>query len=59
VPVKLAFDVASVERTSVIVGQAGGQPNPMQSAWKWRDHLHLDCVDPEGNVVQLRQHVSA
>jgi predicted enzyme related to lactoylglutathione lyase len=58
-PVKLAFEVDSIERLLPVVTGTGGQIDPAESAWKFRGHLHLDCLDPEGNVIQLRQPVPA
>jgi predicted enzyme related to lactoylglutathione lyase len=58
-PVKLAFEVASLEELRPVVAGAGGQPDPVEAAWEFRGRRHLDCLDPEGNVVQLRQRVAA
>jgi predicted enzyme related to lactoylglutathione lyase len=57
-PIKLAFEVKSHEDLRPTVIAAGGQMDPPQSAWEFRGHRHLDCVDPEGNLVQLRQPVA-
>jgi predicted enzyme related to lactoylglutathione lyase len=54
-PVKLAFEVESIEGLQQVVTATGGQVDPTESAWRFRGHLHLDCLDPEGNVIQLRQ----
>jgi predicted enzyme related to lactoylglutathione lyase len=54
-PIKLAFDVADLDRVGSLVVAAGGQIDPTDAIWKYRGHLHLDCLDPEGNVLQLRQ----
>ena len=54
-PVKLAFEVASIEELRPIVAGRGGQADPAGSAWDFRGFRHLDCLDPEGNVIQLRQ----
>jgi predicted enzyme related to lactoylglutathione lyase len=54
-PIKLAFEVASIDAIQSAVAGAGGQIDPLEMAWDYRDHRHVDCVDPEGNVVQLRQ----
>jgi predicted enzyme related to lactoylglutathione lyase len=56
-PVKLAFAVPSIEELHAVVTGAGGQIYPAESAWEFRGQRHLDCLDPEGNVVQLRQRV--
>jgi hypothetical protein len=57
-PVKLAFEVASLEELRPVVAGAGGQPDPAESAWDFRGRRHLDCLDPEGNVVQLRERLA-
>src|SRR5262245_46274724 len=54
-PIKLVFDVEDVEAVASAVGACGGVRDPFDSAWDFRGHRHLDCVDVEGNVVQLRQ----
>ncbi|ADP80608.1 VOC family protein [Pseudofrankia inefficax] len=54
-PVKLAFEVADIEALRPVAGALGGQVSPAATAWEFRDALHCDCVDPEGNVVQLVQ----
>jgi predicted enzyme related to lactoylglutathione lyase len=56
-PIKLAFEVKSLEDLRPTVIAAGGQIDPPQSAWEFRGDRHLDCIDPEGNVVQLREKV--
>ena len=55
VPTKLAFDVDDIEVSASIVATAGGVMDPVGTTWKFRGRLHRDCLDPEGNVVQLRQ----
>jgi predicted enzyme related to lactoylglutathione lyase len=54
-PIKLAFEVASIEELRPVVTGTGGRADPAGSAWDFRGFRHLDCLDPEGNVVQLRQ----
>ncbi len=56
-PVKLAFDVESIKGLKSVVTGTGGHIDPAASAWSFRGYLHLDCLDPEGNVIQLRQRV--
>jgi predicted enzyme related to lactoylglutathione lyase len=58
-PVKLAFEVTSIEDLRPVVTGTGGQADPARSAWDFRGFRHLDCLDPEGNVVQLRQRLAA
>jgi predicted enzyme related to lactoylglutathione lyase len=57
-PVKLAFEVASLGELRPVLAAAGGQPGPVESAWDFRGRRHLDCLDPEGNVLQLRQRLA-
>src|SRR5262249_3756582 len=54
-PMKLVVDVADVEQAASVVASCGGASNAFESAWDFRGHRHLDCVDVEGNVSQLRQ----
>ena len=54
-PVKLAFEVASIQALRPIAASLGGQVSPVESEWEFRNAIHCDCVDPEGNVVQLIQ----
>lgn len=58
-PVKLAFEVASIEAVRPIVEGHGGSVEPVDAAWEFRGAKHCDCVDPEGNVVQLVQPLTA
>lgn len=52
--VKGSFFVADLEQTRAAAEACGGTTRPVSSAWRWRDQLHLDGGDPEGNVVQFR-----
>lgn len=54
-PVKLSFEVASLEDLVRLFAEAGGVLDPLGSAWEFRGRRHLDGHDPEGNVVQVRQ----
>jgi predicted enzyme related to lactoylglutathione lyase len=54
-PVKLAFDVDDLDQAGSRVLTAGGWLEPADTVWEYRGRRHLDCLDPEGNVVQLRQ----
>ena len=56
--VKLVFAVTDLEVADAAVGAAGGRLDPISSAWEFRGHLHLDGIDPEGNVISLRQRLS-
>ena len=54
-PTKLAFEVQAIEGLRSLVAGLGGQLDPPDSAWTFHAYRHLDCLDPEGNVLQLRQ----
>lgn len=54
-PIKASFLVPSIEARRGAVTGAGGTLKPPEAAWAWRGQVHLDGVDPEGNVFQLRQ----
>lgn len=54
-PIKVSFLVPSIEACRSVVVGAGGTLKPPEAAWVWRAQVHLDGVDPEGNVFQLRQ----
>lgn len=57
-PLKLAFSVESIEEARTIVSAAGGMLDQLETPWRHDGHLHLDCLDPEGNVVQLRERLA-
>jgi catechol-2,3-dioxygenase len=52
VPVKLTFAVPSIEDLRPIVSS---QVDQKSGEWTFRGCLHCDGVDPEGNVIQLRE----
>jgi len=52
--VKASFLVESLDQTIAAAEACGGATKPVTSAWRWRNQLHLDGNDPEGNVVQFR-----
>jgi len=54
-PVKCSFLVDDLERVREAAEATGGSLRPGADAWHWRGQLHLDGLDPEGNVVQFRQ----
>jgi predicted enzyme related to lactoylglutathione lyase len=58
-PLKLAFEVSNIATAGSMIVAGGGQIDPPESAWKFRGRRHLDFVDPEGNVGQLRQRLAA
>ncbi|MGF7236299.1 MAG: VOC family protein [Frankia sp.] len=55
IPIKLAFEVADIETLRPVVAGLGGRVNPVGTEWEFRSAMHCDCIDPEGNVIQLIQ----
>ncbi len=51
--------VDDVEAVRPVVARLGGGLAAPDAAWSWRGQLHLDGWDPEGNVFQLRQPLTA
>jgi catechol-2,3-dioxygenase len=54
-PVKLAFPVPDIEDLRPLITQLGGQLDAASTTREFRNLLRCDCLDPEGNVVQLLQ----
>lgn len=54
-PIKLAFEVTDITTLRPTVADLGGLVDPADTEWIFRNATHCDCVDPEGNVVQLIQ----
>jgi predicted enzyme related to lactoylglutathione lyase len=54
-PIKLAFEVGTIDDLRSVVHQLGGQVDPGATEWDFRGVRHCDGVDPEGNVIQLLQ----
>jgi predicted enzyme related to lactoylglutathione lyase len=54
-PVKLGFGVPDIEDLRPVIARLGGPLNPSSTTWEFRDLVRCDCLDPEGNVVQLLQ----
>ena len=52
VPIKLAFEVVSVEDTREVANSLGGEIDPVTTEWSHLGVIHCDGVDPEGNVIQ-------
>jgi predicted enzyme related to lactoylglutathione lyase len=52
-PIKLAFEVDSIEAVRSRAAGLGGQVDSRESGWSFRRSTHCDCIDPEGNVIQL------
>jgi predicted enzyme related to lactoylglutathione lyase len=55
VPIKLAYLVDDIESLRPLFAELGGVVDPSGTQWEFRGSLHLDGVDPEGNVLQLVQ----
>ena len=51
VPVKLAFDVGSIEQASSAIAALSGSITPI--SWDFAGYRRCDAIDPEGNVIQL------
>jgi predicted enzyme related to lactoylglutathione lyase len=54
-PIKLGFAVVDIDACRSAVRRLGGLAEAAEQDWQFRGVLHGDVVDPEGNVVQLRQ----
>ncbi len=59
VPIKLGFAVRSIEEIRAGAEALGGYIDPPDTAWDFRDFRRCDGVDPEGNVIQLLEPLSA
>lgn len=57
-PIKLSFRVDRLQTVALLVSQCGGRMQALESAWVWREQRHLDGLDPEGNVFQLRERLT-
>ena len=55
VPVKLIFEVKSISVARSAAQTLGGSFDPVEREWTFDGRRVCDGVDPEGNVVQLRQ----
>jgi len=54
-PVKLTFGVPSIDDLRPVMARLGGQVDPGETQWEFRGLTHCDCLDPEGNVVQMTE----
>ena len=55
-PIKLVFEVASIPNARAIARLHGGELLPPEREWNFHGYRVCDGQDPEGNVVQFRQH---
>ena len=55
-PFKPVFAVADLEAVRAAASATGGSLAPVSSAWRYDGAVVIDGFDPEGNVVQFRQH---
>lgn len=55
-PIKLVFFVENLGATRKLAADLGGQLNPAEREWSFQDWTVCDGHDPEGNVVQFREH---
>jgi predicted enzyme related to lactoylglutathione lyase len=54
-PIKLTFAVANIAATRVRAAELGGQIDAADTQWVFLGSLRCDGIDPEGNVILLRQ----
>jgi hypothetical protein len=57
VPVKLGFEVPSIELATSAIESLGGLVSA--DSWEFAGYLRRDVVDPEGNVLQLLERVAS
>jgi hypothetical protein len=53
--IKLSFEIPSIHALRSTMPRPSGGVDPAESEWEFRGFKHCDCLDPEGNVVQLRE----
>lgn len=54
-PIKLFFPVASLAAARTAAPALGGRLWPVEREWAARGFRACDALDPEGNVLQLRE----
>lgn len=54
-PFKPVVSVHSLEEATRALAAHGGRTHPDSMQWTFRNSLIQDIIDPEGNIVQLRQ----
>ncbi|HEX7341856.1 MAG TPA: VOC family protein [Rhodanobacteraceae bacterium] len=57
-PIKLVFTVDNIGATRDVVERLAGRLDDDAEVWRFRGSRALDGEDPEGNVIQLREHAS-
>ena len=57
IPVKLAFELPSIELAASTIKSLGGRISA--KSWEFAGYLRRDAVDPEGNVLQLLERVAS
>ncbi|BEP94421.1 hypothetical protein KW843_17510 [Acidovorax sp. sif1233] len=57
-PIKLFFAVPDLAQARLRAVALGGQLAPAAREWEARGFRACDGHDPEGNVIQLRQHLA-
>ena len=55
-PIKLVFTVADLGAARAAAKSLGGELNPPDNEWQFQGFRVCDGHDPEGNVVQFREH---
>lgn len=55
IPTKLVFLVDSIEASAALINQQGGRIDRGQARWQFGQYFVQDAVDPEGNIIQLRE----
>ena len=53
--IKPVFRVASIEAARAAATSAGGRINATRHEWRFGAHRVCDGLDPDGNVIQLRE----
>ena len=56
-PIKLAFQVRSIEQVAPAIISLGGSIKP--NSWQFAGYNRRDAVDPEGNILQLLEPLAA
>ena len=57
--VKLIFPIPSIDASRTLAALHGGALNPPEREWQFQGCRICDGHDPEGNVIQLREHAGA